>query len=353
MGIKFSSPKINKTGLPPGSMVYTGEQKVDTVRMTRVDYTQQTLQEQEVDVQKALSPVALPGITWLKVAGLHDIPVLERIRQDFNIHSLVMEDILNTGQRPKIEIFDDHLFMTLKMLSYSEQQDLVVDQISLILGPNYVLTFQEQSWEVFDVIRERIENEKSRIRKSGADYLAYALLDVLIDHYFLILDNVGDRLERLDGLIMETTNREVVLEIQNIKRELAILRRSVWPLREVINGLTRKESEFIQEGTMPYIRDLYDHVIQVLDMVESYRDMVGGLLDIYLSTLSHRLNEVMKVLTIMATIFIPLTFIVGVYGMNFEFMPELQWRWAYPTVWGLIVTVFLGMLLYFKRRRWL
>jgi magnesium transporter len=286
--------------------------------------------------------------------GIHQVEILEQLGECMGVHPLVLEDILNTDQRPKLEDFDDYLFIVLKMSHYDDQNgEMEVEQISLILGPNYVVSFQERPGDVFDPIRERITNGRGRIRKLGADYLAYALIDAIVDHYFVVLEQIGEKIEFLEEELITDPTPETLQTIHNLKREMIFLRKSVWPLREVVGGLERRESPLIGESIAVYLRDVYDHTIQVIDTLETFRDMISGMLDIYLSSVSNRMNEVMKVLTIIATIFIPLTLIAGIYGMNFKHMPELEQPWGYPVVWGVMLATAIVMLIYFRRKKWL
>ncbi|MFB0509709.1 MAG: magnesium/cobalt transporter CorA, partial [bacterium] len=293
-----------------------------------------------------------PTVTWINIDGIHKVEVIEKIGNCFNLHPLILEDILNTGQRPKIEDFGEHIFLVLKMLYYLEKE-ITIEQVSLILGPNFVISFQEREGDVFNNIRERIRNNKGRIRKMGADYLAYSLLDAIVDGYFVILEKVGEEIEDIEEKLIKNPTPKTVQIIHNLKREMISLRKSVWPLREVVGVLERGESALIKKTTGIYLRDVYDHTIQVIDTIETYRDMISGMLDIYLSSISNRMNEVMKILTIIATIFIPLTFIAGIYGMNFRFMPELGWRLGYPAVLFIMVIIGIVMLFYFRRKKWL
>jgi len=265
-----------------------------------------------------------------------------------------MEDVLDTTQRPKSEDFDDHVFLVLKMLKLNGGDlSLDAEQVSMVLGSNFVLTFQERPGDVFESVRERLRSNKGRIRKMGADYLAYSLMDAIVDNYFLILEKLGDKIEILEEEVVGNPDPGVRREIYALKRELIFLRRSVWPLREVISALERGESSLFTPATLLYMRDVYDHTIQVVDTLESYRDTVSGLVDLYMSSISNRMNDIMKVLTIIATIFIPLTFIAGIYGMNFEFMPELKWRFGYPAAWALMLSMAAVMFSFFRNKRWL
>ena len=293
-------------------------------------------------------------VTWVNVDGIHLLAETAAMGDCLELHPLVLEDVANTNQRPKAEDYGDYLYVVLKMLAYDDEANQTTsEQISLVLGPDYVVSFQERPGDVFGAIRERICSAKGRIRKMGADYLAYCLLDALVDNYFVVLEKIGDRIELLEDELVNDPIAGTLHEIHNLKREMIFLRKSVWPLREVIGALQRGESKLIQHSTGIYLRDVYDHTIQVIDTAETFRDMLSGMLDIYLSSVSNRMNEVMKVLTIIATIFIPLTFLAGVYGMNFKHMPELQWVWAYPALWLVMLAIALVMLLYFHRRKWL
>jgi len=268
------------------------------------------------------------------------------------LHHLVLDDIVSVKQRPKIEDYDKYLFCVLKMIYYSKQK-LRTEQISIVLGNGYVISFQEKEGDVFDDVRNRIGTEKSKIRKNGADYLMYSLMDSIIDNYFLVLENIGEKIEKIESVLLLRPSPDTLSQIYSLKRTLIYLRKSVWPLREVINKILRDENKLIKQETKIYYRDLYDHTIQVIDTIESYRDMSAGMLDIYLSSLSNKMNEVMKVLTIIATIFIPLTFLAGVYGMNFKYMPELNNQFSYPIIWGIMILVAVIMVYYFRRKKWI
>jgi magnesium transporter len=280
--------------------------------------------------------------------------MIEKLGSFFHVHPLILEDVLSVNQRPKMEDAGDILYIVLRMLQFDdEKREIISEQVSLILGKNFLFTFQEKAGDVFEPVRDRLRQYKGRIRTMGADYLAYALLDAIVDNYFLVLEKLGDQIENLEELLVNNPTEETLITIHKLKREMIFLRKSVWPLRETISGLERSESPLIQKSTGIYLRDVYDHTIQVIDTVESFRDMVSGMLDIYLSSVSNRMNEVMKVLTIIATIFIPLTFLAGIYGMNFEFMPELGWKLSYPLVWLFMIGVAILMIFYFRRKRWL
>ncbi len=353
--VKFVKRRLRKIGLPPGTPVFVGEKKIEKAKITIIDYDEKQFQEKEVKTIEECFPFKdTPTVTWINVDGVHQVDVIENIGRHFELHPLIREDIMNTEQRPKMEDFERYIYIVLKMLYYDEKEnETKIEQVSLILSENFVISFQEMEGDIFDPIRERIRNGKGRIRKLGADYLAYALLDAIVDKYFLILERLGERIERMEEELVNNPKPEILHEIHRLKREMIFLRKSVWPLREVINGLERGESPLIQESSRIYLKDVYDHTIQVIDTVETFRDMLSGMHDTYLSVVSNRMNEVMKVLTIIATIFIPLTFIAGIYGMNFKFMPELEWRWAYFAVWIIIVVIGVLMVIFFRRKKWL
>ena len=335
--------------------MYTGEKKTGKVRITIIDYDEAQFQEKEAkSVEECFPFNDKSTVTWINIDGLHQVDIVEKIGRHFNLHPLVLEDIVNTGQRPKMEDFVDHIFVVLKMLYYDEKQkEAGAEQVSFVLGSNYVISFQETEGDVFDPIRERIRMERGRIRKMGADYLAYALIDAIVDNYFIILEHIGEKIEDIEDTLVMNPEPETLQAIHNLKREMIFLRKSVWPLREVISRLERWESPLIDKSTDIYLRDVYDHTIQVIDAIETFRDMLSGMLDIYLSSVSNRMNEVMKVLTIIATIFIPLTLIAGIYGMNFRYMPELEHPWGYPVVFLTMSIIGILMVIYFRRKKWL
>ena len=353
--LKVIKKRSSKAGLPPGTLVHVGEKKVESVKITFIDYDEQSFQEKQVpSIEECLTLKDTPTVSWINIDGLHDIDLLEKLGKGFELHPLILEDILSTGQRPKFEDYEKYIFIVLKMLSLSEEnQSVEVEQVSLILGPNYVISFQERIGDVFENIRDRIRNAKGRVRKMGPDYLAYALIDAVVDNYFVILEKFGEKIEAMEEEVVVDPTEKTVQQIHSLKREMIALRKSIWPLRELIAGLQKSESSLIKETTDVYLRDVYDHTIQIIDTIESFRDMVSGLLDIYLSSLSNKMNAVMKVLTIIATLFIPLTFVAGIYGMNFEYMPELKLKWGYGAIWLVMITIAVIMLFYFRRKKWL
>ena len=344
-----------KVGLPPGTLVHVGERKAEKPIISLVDYGPNTFEARtDLSVEEAMAFKETPTVSWINLSGIHDITILEKIGQSFGIHPLALEDILNTQHRPKLEEFDDYNLIILKKLFFDDKtQTIETEQVSMALGPHYLLSFQEVEGDVFDGVRGRLKQSNGRIRQRGSDYLAYALLDTIVDSYFHILEKIGDKLVLLEEDLLRDPARTTLAEIYHYKKELMLVRKAIWPLREVVNELHKNESPLISENTQVFLRDLYDHTIQVLDTVEVFRDTVSGLQDLYMSSVSNRMNEIMKVLTIIASIFIPLTFIAGLYGMNFEYIPELKWRWGYFAVWGVMIGCVTGMLIYFRKKKWL
>lgn len=344
-----------KAGLPPGTPVFVGEQKTESVKITVIDYDQDLIQTHEVTrVEECFPYKEQPSISWINVDGIHEAAIIEKLGIHYGLHPLIIEDILNAHQRSKVDIFEDYILIVLKMHSYNEEaEEINTEQVSLILGENFILTFQEQEGDVFDPIRARLKKDKGRLRKTGADYLAYALIDAIIDSYFEILEHLDEKIEFIEDELVSNPRPELLAKIHSLKRELILFRKSAWPLRNMISELERYETPLIKNSTAIYLRDLYDHTIQVIETIEVFREMVSGILDVYLSSVSNKMNEVMKFLTIIGTIFIPLTFIAGVYGMNFEVMPELKWQWGYFAVLLIMLGIGLALLYYFKRKHWL
>jgi len=344
-----------KAGMPPGSLIHVGERKAERTRITLIRYNDTEYEEREVtNAAECLPPEGFRGVTWVNVDGLHDAEVLHRIGELFGLHPLMLEDVLNTRQRAKLDDYGAYLFMVVKVLDYNvESEEMITEQISFVLGEGLVLSFQEVEGDIFDPIRERLRANSPRLRGNGADYLVYTLLDAVVDHYFVVLEALGEEIETLEDAVLSDPGPEDLQQLHALRQAMLFFRRSVWPLREVINHLERGETQFVGEETRPYLRDVYDHTIQVIETIETAREMLTGMHDIYLSALSNRMNAVMKVLTVIGTIFIPLTFLVGVYGMNFDFMPELHWRWSYPVLWIFMIGISLGMLAIFRRKQWL
>jgi len=343
-----------KVGPPLGTQLHSKEKR-DLARITAIEYDESQFQEKEVLAVEDCLPIKdAPTVTWINIDHIGQMSMIEKIGHSFNIHPLVLEDIVNTEHRPKMKDFADYIFVVLKMLTYDEKKrEIDSRQVSLILRSGFVISFQETREDILDPIRERIRSDRGRIRKMGADYLAYAIIDAIVDNYFNILEKLGEVIEELEDELIINPTPETLQAIYSMKKEMVLVRKSVWPLREVISRLERWDSALIDKALSIYLRDVYDHTIQVIDSIETYRDMLSGLLDIYLSSVSNRMNEVMKVLTIMATIFIPLTLIAGIYGMNFKYMPELEQPWAYPMVYVAMLATSVVMLIYFRRKRWL
>lgn len=343
-----------KTGLAPGTLVYVGDESPSPAYLSVVDFTGAGFSEiGPASVNDVMPFKDSPTVTWLNVVGLSDVAVVERLCGHYGVHTLVQEDILHTDQRPKAEVYDDHIYMVVKMITYDHKAgELDIEQVSVILGENFVITFQEKEGDVFEPVRERIRSGKGKVRSLGADYLAYCLIDAVVDNYFLALEKLGEGIEEMENAVLEPADWSLASSIHRLKRELIILRKAVWPLREGLATLMRDAQPLVKAETLPYLRDLHDHTIAVMDTTESFRDLASGLLDVYLSSVSNRMNQVMKVLTVIATIFIPLTFIAGIYGMNFQHMPELAYPWAYPAVLALCLIIALGMVLGFKRKGW-
>jgi magnesium transporter len=346
--------KSRKSGLPPGTPVYVGEEEPLPAKIEVMSYDEEGYEEKEVeDVTEIIPDLKSPDITWVNVDGLKVSDIIE-IGTSMGFHPLIQEDIVNTEQRPKVEEYDDYIFFVLKMVIFDEESgEIDIEQVSFILGDRYLVSFQERHGDCFDLIRQRIRENKGIIRKMGSDYLAYSLIDMIVDGYFTVLEKIGDRIEDIEDELVVNPQIDTLHDIYDMKRSMISFRKNVWPLREVISRLDRLGSKLFKESTGVYIRDVYDHTVQVVDAIETYRDLLSGMLDIYLSSISNKMNQIMQVLTIIGTIFIPLTFLAGVYGMNFKYMPELAWRNAYPALWGLMIIITIVMLLYFRRRKWL
>ncbi len=344
-----------KQGLHPGTLIHVGERKVDRVRLTVMDYDQEMFLEREYgSVDECLEYADRQTVTWINVNGIHDTAIIGRIGEHFGIHSLVLEDILDTDKRPELDDYVDYIFIILKMILVDKETGRIdAEQVSMLLCKNTVISFQEGDGDVFETIRERIRSGKGRIRKAGADYLAYTLTDAVVDNYFIALEEIGELIEQIEDELLEDPSAETLRDIYGLKRELVLLRKYTFPLRELVHKFQISESPLIDRNTKLYIRDLYDHAMQIMDTTDSYREMITGMLETYLSLSSNRMNEVMKVLTVMASIFIPITFVAGVYGMNFENMPELHHHLAYPGVIALMLIIALGMVYYFRRKKWI
>jgi magnesium transporter len=352
---RIISSTVKKTAVPPGTLVYTGNMVDKELEITIINYDKLNFSKKVVtEAEECFNCKESNIISWINIDRLNRLEIISKIGDYFDIHPLVLEDILNINQLTKMEEFEDYIFLVAKMLYYDEvSQEIVAEQVSFLLGKSSVITFQERKGDVFDPIRDRLKNSNGKIRNMGADYLLYALLDAIVDNYFIMLEKIGDKIEGLEEDLMENPTTETMHAIHKLKREILFLRKYIWPLREIINELQKTESNLLNESTSIYFRDVYDHIIQVINTVETFRDMVTGMIDLYLSSVSNKMNEVMKVLTIIATIFIPLTFIVGIYGMNFRNMPELEWKFGYPIIMLLMLFIGAIMIRYFKKKKWL
>ncbi len=344
-----------KTGLPPGTLIAVGTLPPQPSQITLLDYNRDELHETRFSDMAALLPYReRDTVTWVDVAGLGDIEHIRQLGELFGIHPLVLEDIINTHQRPKFEEYDDYLFIVLKEIGFrTDSLELEQAQLSILVLKNFVFTFRERPSAALEPVKQRIRNSKGRFRSLGSDYLAYAVMDTIVDGYFGVIDDLDLVIDELEDELLSKPDEQTLATIHKLKRETIFIRRTVAPLRELLAAMLRSETDLIQERTHIYLRDVYDHAIRVSESMETLRDIISGMLDIYLSSVSNKMNEVMKVLTIYASIFIPLTFLAGVYGMNFEYMPELKWKWAYPLIWLVFIVIGVAQLRFFRRRRWL
>lgn len=341
--------------MSPGTPVYLGPERIDNTRITVFDYSEEHFEETPLEnLEACVQYRDKPTVTWINIDGLHEVEVIQQLGEHFSFHPLVQEDIVNTNHRAKLDDYEEQLFMVLKMVYQPEDSvHLKFEHLSIIVGEGYVLTFQEVAGDIFKPVRDRIRSAKGRLRKLKSDYLAYALMDVIVDNYFVALEKLEEELEPLEAEVLNAPTRETLAKIHYLKHEVAALRKAVWPLREVVSSLQKGGNKLVQESSMVFLDDLYDHVIQVLDATDSARDTLMSLVDLYMSGVSNRLNETMKVLTVMASIFIPLTFIVGIYGMNFRYMPELEWQYGYGFVWVLMLALAGGMVIFLRKKRWI
>lgn len=345
--------KTQNIGAPPGTLFYNGKETTERIKITLIEYNEDDFFEDVYfDLSDCISHVKPNMVKWINVEGLHNPDLIEAIGKIYNIHPLTMEDIVHLDQRPKFEEYDDYVVAIMRMIQYTTEVES--EQLSIILLENTVISFQEpQGGDAFDIIRNRLRSSKGRVRKLGADYLAYALMDAVVDLYFTTIEKIGDKVEQIEEDILNNSDKKSILELYHLKREMIYLRKQVWPLRDLINNMIRSETILINPSSDVFLRDLSDHVARIIDTVETYRDLLSGIMDIYLSTNANRMNEVMKVLTIMSSIFIPVTFIAGVYGMNFDNMPELRTQNGYFITCGVMLAIIIGLMIYFKRRKWL
>ena len=352
---RIKQKRKSKLGLAPGTLLFTGERKMEKVEFSILNYNEN--QVDELIPKKIDEIITLVDSTkdtlWINIDGIHDESIIESICSKLLVHKLTMEDILSVGQRPKLDEHENYIHIVLNMFMLEDDNSIFDEQISFILYKNILLSFQEKSGDVFQGVRKRILEGKGLIRKKSSDYLLYALLDSVVDHYFVVLEILGERIDALEEELLENPSNETLSKLHKIRRESLELRRSVYPLREVISKFEKIDESILHPDVRVFIRDLYDHTIQVIDTIEVMRESALALLDLYMNSVSNKMNEIMKVLTIMASIFIPLTFVAGIYGMNFQNMPELQWNYGYFGVWGVMILMVIGMLIYFKSKKWL
>lgn len=346
--------RIKKYGLPPGALVHTGKASEEKIRLTLIDYDQDSLKIRDsVTLDECLDSMVKPNPTWINIAGIHDIQMVEKIGRRLGLHPLLLEDILNSGQRPKVDDYKDTLYLVFRKLGWDEGSTEIDDQqVSIVLGSNYLITFLESDSDIFKPILERLKVKNSRMRTRGSDYLAYALADCLIDHYFITLEKMDNRIESMEDSLVDHPSENTLKEIQNLKRQINHLRKAIWPTREVISKLIRMDTSLIRESTKIYLQDVYDHVIQAIDTIENFREIAAGMVELYISNINFKMNEVMKILTVMATIFVPLTFISSLYGMNFKHMPELEWEWGYYSLLVIMALTSFSMWRFFRNKGW-
>lgn len=346
--------RVKKYGLPPGALVHTGTTKGEKIRLTLIDYDQDTLKIRDnVTLDECLDSMIKPNPTWINISGIHDIQMIEKIGRRLGLHPLLLEDILNSGQRSKVDDYKDTLYIVFRQLKWEEGLTEIDDQqISIVLGNNYLITFMESESDIFKPILERLKVKNSRMRTRGSDYLAYSLADCLVDHYFITLEKMDNRIEYLEETLVDNPSSNKLREIQHLKRQISQLRKAIWPTREVISKLIRMDTLLIREANKIYLQDVYDHVIQAIDTIENFRDIAAGMVELYISNINFKMNEVMKILTVVATIFVPLTFITSLYGMNFKHMPELEWEWGYYYLLGIMAIISFSMWRFFKRKEW-
>jgi magnesium transporter len=344
-----------KAGLSPGTLIHIGKKSSEKTIISVIDYDATHYNEIICESTNECIPFkSTPSVSWINIDGLHNTNIIEEIGKQFQLHPLLLEDVLNTRHRPKVEEFDNNIFITLKMLGISKTgKNIVSEQVSIVLGDTWVISFQEQRGDIFDALRLRMKENKGTIRQQGADYLLYRLIDTVVDNYYFVTEHISERIEELEEMVLKSSERESLLQIQKLKREILNLRKLILPLREAVSELQQDQTKLIKATTVRYLRDVYEHIIHVNDSLDTQRDMLASIMDLYLSGVSNKMNQVMQVLTIIATIFIPLTFIAGIYGMNFDNMPELHWKYGYFGIWGIMIAVIIVMIAFFKRKGWL
>ena len=352
---RFLKKRDNTKGLVPGSAIFIGNKKVDEIRIRIIDYDKSKLHEDELkNVSDGTEFKEKNTVTWINIDGLHDSELMKDMGETFDLHPLLIEDIMNTDQRPKLQEYDNNLFLVLKMLRYDESnQTIIAEQLSLVIGKTFLLTFQEQPGDVFEPVRERIRKQKGRIRATSIDYLAYALVDTVIDNYIYIIERFGEKIEDMEDVVLGDPEPEIMEQLSNYRKEMNYLRKSIRPAKEAITQLARLDSNLIDLKTIPFLKDLEDLITQASEAIDTYREMLSDQMNLYNSALSNKMNDVMKILTIFAAIFIPLTFIAGIYGTNFEYLPELHFKYSYFIFWGVMIVVAVSLLIFFKRKKWI
>jgi magnesium transporter len=344
-----------KAGLPPGALIHVGAQKTEKKTLELIQYSPLTINEQYSDnAQDILGKVDKSKVNWINIDGLHNVELVKAVGEYFGLNPLILEDVLNTDQRPKLEEYEDEIiFMPMKALNTLKNDGIEYEQISFILGKHFILSFQEKEGDLFDKLRSRMHNPSVNLRHKKSDYLFYRLIDIVVDHYYLVMEHIGDHIESIEEEVYLHPTTKTMSRIQDVKREMIFLRKALYPTREALSRLIREKYKLIHPDTISYLNDVHDHIVQLIEIYEAYRDLVSNQMDMYMSTISNRMNEIMKVLTIISTIFIPLSFIAGVYGMNFQHMPELEWKYSYFAVLGVMFLIMIGMLLFFRRKKWL
>jgi magnesium transporter len=352
---KFVSRTAQKNNIP-GAVEYIGLPRLEDVKIEVLEYDESTFTNEVLvnSVKELKGYLDHPGIKWIRITGVHNPEILSEIGKEFNIISLDLEDIANTTQRPRIEERDEYLLLVFKILQIDpESREVIIEQVSMVLGSNYVISFHETTPKVFETLRTRILTSKGRVRKMKSDYLVFTIIDIIMDHYFTLIEDIGESIEETEEELITSPGQASQEAIYKIKRRLGYVKKTIWPAREVLNQLHRSDHPLIHNETRIYFRNNYDHTIQIIETLESLRDLTSGMMDLYLSTVSYKMNEIMKVLTIFSTIFIPLTFFAGVYGMNFKNLPELEWKYGYFLFWGIMVSITIIMLIFFRRKKWL